>query len=51
MGLGDQGWVTFLDQKLEASSKEKRTPPIGAPNAAAKLYVTGTTEWDEDPSS
>jgi hypothetical protein len=28
---------TFLDQKLEASSIENRTPPIGAPKAAAKL--------------
>ncbi len=29
--------LTFLDQKLDASSSEKSTPPIGAPNAAARL--------------
>lgn len=28
--------ITFLDQKLDASSSEKSTPPIGAPNAAAR---------------
>jgi hypothetical protein len=28
--------ITFLDQKLEASSIENKTPPIGAPKAAAK---------------
>jgi hypothetical protein len=39
---------TFLDQKLEASSIENKTPPIGAPKAAAKLPNITRERLDRD---
>jgi hypothetical protein len=37
-----QRQVSFVDQKLAPSSNPKRTPPMGAPNAAATPTHTHT---------